>query len=155
MLNSKLELNDDQRKAIFLGYLEQGLTQRQIAEKMNCTEANISKHFKRLGMQKKKKIDDEIKDNLIQVKSSIQVQNKDRKIEIKGEEEDYKKLTDELLLTELYRVITDQTTETSNRLKAIQISIQIKDKKKTLVVKGDIDDDVFDFKQFGDADIVS
>lgn len=58
---------------------------------------------------------------------------------------DINKMTDDLLLSELYQIIADPHTTTPDRLRAIQIAIPLMSKKNMIKDKDDSDTEAFDF----------
>lgn len=131
MLASKLALNEDQEKTLFLGYISKGLSQREIGKELGIPEYTISRKFKRYGLKKEKDIDSEIKENLLQAKELAQVQNAENAERPIEEKEKIEHITEDFY--EKYLIDLATSAEPS-----AQIANAIRDyldKKKMLTTK--------------------
>lgn len=63
--------------------------------------------------------------------------------------ETLKLMTDELLLVELYAIISDRHAETGDKLRAIQIAIPLMSKKSMIKTAEDQEQTNFDLRQLG------
>lgn len=146
MIASELAKDDDFKKAILMGYIAQGLNNKQISEKFGVDDGTVGRWVKKFNLRIKKKketISDEKTHDVTRTRDHLpKIDNFKDKIA-----EALTNMNENLILYKLYEIISDEDSERGDVLKAIQLVTPIA-KEKGLFSRSDAISDKFNDEEF-------